>query len=369
MIYVIMFTFSTFFAYLASHSKDRGSRYFFSVICILLPCIIGGIRQVGVGFDTRVYALPHYSAAARAASFIDFLAADIRLYKEISWALLTYVSAKVFHSINWSFFFHQLITLTCIYAALYKHRKIVSLPFAWLIFFLVMHGPTYNFIRQSIAASIIFLGFNNLEERRYGRFLLYIIAGASFHTSAVIVVSYFIVFHIFTTCETSNTRIHHILLNLSLAAVIAVRPIMGFIIRLFPLFSAYQGFENAVGKSILEGSAIAGLELGELLIFTIYSKGMRRVFAKGNMYKFYRYNLWFQVIYRLFVRVFAYRILYFFDMVNIILLASLPSCIREKTLRILVSVFVFITAVMFYVAVFVIKNGHRTFPYIAIIEL
>ena len=369
MIYVIMFTFSTFFAYLASHSKDRGSRYFFSVICILLPCIIGGIRQVGVGFDTRVYALPHYSAAARAASFIDFLAADIRLYKEISWALLTYVSAKVFHSINWSFFFHQLITLTCIYAALYKHRKIVSLPFAWLIFFLVMHGTTYNFIRQSIAASIVFLGFNNLEERRYGRFLIYVFVGALFHTAAVIVLSYFLGFHIFTTWKASDTWIKNTFIFFSLTAIIAIRPIMGFIIDSSPLFIAYQGYENAVGTSILQGSAIAGLEFGEILFCTIYPKGMKRVFADGDMYKFYRYNLFFQIIYRLFVRVFAYRILYFFDVVNVMILASLPFFVREKTLRMLVLLSVLFTAIMFFIAVFVIKNGHRTFPYESILEL
>ena len=82
MIYVVMFVFSTFFAYMASRAKNRGGVIFFSVICILLPSIIGGLRRVGVGVDTVVYALPHYSAAVRAVSFMDFLAADRRLYRD-----------------------------------------------------------------------------------------------------------------------------------------------------------------------------------------------------------------------------------------------------------------------------------------------
>ena len=364
-----MFITSTFFAYFASRAKRKDGVIFFSIICILLPSIVGGLRQVGVGVDTVVYALPHYRAASRASSFLDFLAADRRLYRELAWAGITYISAKFFHSINWSFFLHQLITLTCTYAALYKHRKIVSLPFAWLIFFLVMHGTTYNFIRQSIAASIVFLGFNNLEERRYCRFLVYVFIGALFHTTAVIVLSYFVAFHVFTTWKASDVWIKNVLIFFSFAAIIAIRPIMGVIINSSPLFVAYTGYENAVGASIWQGSAIAGLEFGEILLCTVYAKGMKRVFAEGDMYKFYRYNLYFQIMYRLFIRVFAYRILYFFDMVNVILLASLPSFIREKTLRNLVFVSVLLTAIMFYVAVFVIRNGHATFPYKSIIEL
>ena len=369
MIYAVVFITSTLCAYFASYAKRRDGMIFFSVICILLPSILGGLRQVGVGFDSWLYGLPHFLAASRSASFIDFLAADKRLYRELAWAALTYFSAKVFGSVNWSFFFHQLITLTCIYIGIYKHRKIVSLPFAWLIFFVLMHGTTYTFIRQSIAASIVFAGFNNIEEKRYFRFLIYVLIGALFHTSAVIVLSYFVAVHMFTTWKTSHVWGKKLLLYTGLGLIAAIRPIMGFIIDSSPLFSAYQGYEDVVGSSILEGSAIAGLEFGELLLCTVYAKGMKRVFAKGDMYKFYRYSLIFHLMYRLLVRVFAYRVLYFFDMVNVILLAALPRFVRGKTLRILIFMSVLFTVIMFFTAVFILKNGHQTFPYKAVINL
>ena len=367
--YVIMWITSTFFAYLASKAKRRDVVIFFSVIAILIPSVMGGIRANSVGKDTTTYALPHFIAACNAPDFGTFLLSDKRLPKELLWAVLVYVPAKLFGNFNVNLFFFALIIAACSYIAIYKHRKIVQLPFVWLIFLTVIYPMTFNYIRQSLAASVIFMHLDKLEAKQYGKFMLAIAAGILFHSSAFIVLSYLVTFHALTLWKTRKVWLKNLILYGGLVSLIIIRPIIRLVTSSIPFLSTYAGYENNRPGAFFTGLAYAGLEVGELIMCMLYPIGLRKLFQQNDMYKFYMFSLIFHLIYRFFVRIFAFRVLFYFDFINVILIASLPFFVREKNLRNFVAISVFLASVtyFFFTTVFGVitsaGNGSGAWPY------
>ena len=356
---------SSFFAYFAQKAKAKDVVIFYSAICILLPAVMGGLRKVGVGTDTVIYGLPHFLRASNAPSFLSYINYG-RGVRELGWDAVTYFSTKIFGTVQWNFFFYQLITLTCTYIALYKHRDKAPLFFLWLIFLLGTYYTTYNILRQSIGASIIFMGLDSLEDKHYGKFLIYVAIATLFHSSAVIVLSYFVMFHMLLTWKTRNTWLKTTLLVGMFLLLAIARPIMSAVINATPLLGKYRGYVNDQ-YSLMRNMGLNIMLYGELLACLLYYNGMKRVFARGEMYKFFTYNLAFQLAYTVFIRALYIRVFYYFSFINVLLIATVPFLIKEKTLRNLAFVSVFFVSLVFFYIVNAIKNSAGTWPYESIL--
>ena len=108
---------------------------------------------------------------------------------------------------------------------------------------------------------------------------------------------------------------------------------------------------------------------GELIACLLYYNGMKRVFAKGEMYKLFTYNLAFQLTYTFTVQASYIRMFYYFSYVNVLLIASVPFFIRERTLRNLAFVSVFFVSAIFFCIVTYVKSSAGTWPYVSVLEL
>lgn len=364
MIYMIMFAFSTFFAYMASRAKDRGALIFFSFIAVIVPCIMGGIRAPGVGNDTGTYALPHFLSAINAPDFQSFISDSQKLSRELGWASITYISSKIFRSVNINFFIYQLLTIPFVYIGAYRQRKHVPFPFTMLIFFLVYYNQTYNFMRQCIAASIIFMALPELEHRKYIKFIAAVVIATLFHTSALVTMIYFWGFHWIITSGI-HRAIKKTILYGGFLVMFLTRYLIIMITRSVPFLSQYAGFERYYDGA---SYATTALLLGSCLMFWIYQRGAKRLFIDGSMYKFYSYNLAFNMLYRFTVNISATRILFYFSFVNVFLVASIPWLVRSKSMKMLYAVCVVIVAVVFWYCAYILNAAaNGTWPYITVI--
>ncbi|MBQ4430587.1 MAG: EpsG family protein, partial [Synergistaceae bacterium] len=233
MVYIACFLVSTLMAHVASRSKDRGLIILCSVVSILIPCVLGGLRAHGIGTDTKVYGYPDCRAALSASDFFSFLASR---RQEIGYSALCYGIMKTLGHQNWCYFAYQLITVSCVYIGLYKHREKISLPFALLIWFFIFYNPTYNNMRQSMAASIILMGFNNIESRRYSKFMLYVFVAFLFHRSSLLALPLIMVMYIVITSEAvrKNLWLKLLIFYGSTGFLFLVRNIFFMIIRSIP---------------------------------------------------------------------------------------------------------------------------------------
>lgn len=364
MVYMVMFAFSTFFAYMASRAKDKGGVIFFSVIAVMIPCIMGGIRAPGVGSDTGTYALPHFWQALYAEDFRSFIYGSSKLSRELGWSLVTYVSTKTFGSVNVNFFIYQLLTIPFVYIGAYRQRKRVPFPFTMLMFFLVYYNQTYNFMRQCIAASIIFMVLPELESRKYIKFSVCVVIAAMFHTSALVALVYFLGFHWVMTSGL-HSMVRSAMLYGGMLLIFVTRYLIVIVTSMIPFLSQYAGFERYVdGMSY----ATNGMLFGSLLMFSLYRPRAERLFKDGSMYRFYRYNLLFNLLYRFTVNISSVRILFYFSFVNVYLVASIPWLVRNKTMRVFYALSVIFVGFVYWYCVYILRadlNG--TWPYRTII--
>ena len=369
--YLWCFAFSLLFTYFASRTKYKAEQFLFSLIAILIPSILAGLRAENIGVDVRVYATAHYSNAMQAESLLDYLITERgTLMLESGWHTLTYFSTKIFGSLNMNLFFYSFVTCTCIYIGAWKHRKFVSLPMTMLVFLCMEYCISYCIMRQGVAASIIFMGFDNLEKRHYGRFCVYIAAATLFHSSAVLCVMYTISFYYLLTSKTPSgrdSRTAKFILYSFIFFLFVAREIFSVLVGYVTLFKKYGAYTTMV----LHSYSIGLMMLGEFAIFLFYGGGGRRVFANSNpggtdMFYYYRYGIIFGMVFYMWVQVYP-RAYFYFDYINLFAYAAIPQFIREKHLRALVGIILTATYLGYFY--YLCKsNIYAIYPYVSIFD-
>ena len=285
MIYIAVFFASTFFAYLASRSRNKCVIILCSAISILIPCILGGLRAHNVGTDTRVYGFHDYSLAAQAPNFWAYLANADRNVMEVSYKFICYIMASTFHHQNACYFAYQLVTVSCIYIGLYKHKDKISMSLALLVWFFMFYGSTYNIMRQCMASAIIFMEFDRLERGEYLKFILAVAVAATFHQSAVIALATVLGMYIVTASQffRKRVRLNMLLLSMVLIATFFLRPAIGFIVNNFSYLAKYAGYMTSARYSDMDAQkTMLVIFAGELLMLALYNKGADYVLSRNG---------------------------------------------------------------------------------------
>ena len=376
--YIYCFISSCFFAYKASNVKRKSMMLFYSIIAIMIPSLMGGLRAWHIGVDIGMYGLPQFWRSLAASSFAEYISVGGRALHEIGWSFVTYYSTKLFETFNWNLFVYQIITNTCVYIGAWKYRKTAPLWLIMLMFFLTQYNWTYTAMRNSVANSIVFMGIDSLEERRYTKFCVYIACATIFHSSAVVCVVYMLLLHIFITSDKilgNHQTLKTILLYMSLGLLAVARQIAGILVGMIPFLSQYQG----IAESTIAGWHGVGWERalmlsGEAVMFLLYPKGAKRWFINkyeggAGMFEYCRYIVFFMVAFRFGVQFFD-RAISYLEYVNILILASLPSFIKEKNLRLaaLAAVIGAALLVWWHFNVYKSRFFGYTYPYSSILD-
>ena len=354
MIYIYVFVSSTLFAWLAERSKDRAVIILCSAMSILIPSILGGIRTGHMGGDTGGYGYADAWAARAASSWLEYAFGG----HEQGYKTVVFLVMRIFYHQNWAIFAYQLITNTCVYIGAYKHKHLAPLHYIILVYLITTYISTFGFIRQYMAASIIFLGIDTLEKQQYGKFLLYVIVATLFHSSAPIALFALMgVFIISSEKYSGNKNFRNVMILVSLFATFSAGHIIRYITFAMPVFEKYEGYTANIanaGFSGLSGRLRAGMMyIVELAMAYLYSQGSKKTFAKigdAELIQFYKANLYFLLLYENFVQFFTVRIIIYSRIVNILLLAALPGFVKEKHLKFIVAVGVIISiSINFYI--------------------
>ena len=279
LIYIFCYLASLFFAYLAQRSRNKGTIILLSVISIMIPCILGGLRARTIGTDTRGYAYPNALKALHVQNFWNYF--DSLPDKEPGYKLLCWVIMKIFGHPNYTLFSYQLITVSCIYIGAYRFRKIAYVPFTMLIFYLVYYQQSYNTMRQIIAASIVFAGLRDVIDRRYLRFMLYLIIAATFHYSALVcaVSAAFMHYALDSEFLAKHSTLKSAIALSIIGSVIFFKPLASFAFSYLPFMSEkYSIFLDITAEENARKYMI-GIFSGPIIMFCLYARGARRLYT------------------------------------------------------------------------------------------
>jgi hypothetical protein len=157
--------------------------WFFLIVATMV--LIGGLRfKVGTDYGAYYY---FYEDFAR-----DFWQ-KLKEYNEPGFSLICWIVVKFGGDGAAVVFVAALITYGVSMFSLYKKTHYV-LMFTLLYVFLGCWHEGFNAVRQCLAGAFIVLGMNSLREKKFFRYLLWVIIAGAFHRSALImIVLYFLV--------------------------------------------------------------------------------------------------------------------------------------------------------------------------------
>ena len=342
----------------------RGKRWQFRLLMalsVLFPVLLAGLRATSVGTDVSYYLVTDFRLAGLRPSFIRFLT-SYASSREILYMLIVYAVKKAFDNINVVLFLFQLITIVGIHIGLYKHRNIVSMPLALAIFLLLFYSETLNLLRQWMGLGIIFAGLDHVENRRYWRFVPYVVVGAMFHITSllalVIIPLHYILYH-----ELHGQRQVVKLTFLLLTGVVCLSfdRLIQLVINLGFLSAKYMVY---VDKSSVSGHNIdTVLTLAEIAILLVYN---RRLTKTVRNFTFYKYNTYLYLIVLQLGRVMFYgnRFAATFRLINILTLAALPGITSDRRERQIIryGLIALCSVYCWYMYIYAGVNG--TYPYL-----
>ena len=241
-VYIIIFALSLLGVKVADIWYDDRPRFWVgSILAVLPPILIAGLRDSTVGSDTDLYIIPIFNnISSNGQNLAEFL--DSYPDMEFGYLLLNYVVAQV---TDLQFVLQACIHILIIiplYVTAMKWRDYLSPVLFMFIFYMIFFQESLSIVRQSIALSFSMLGLTLFlepkflasrwwqaaipslqiatEEKTAMYLSKYICSGACliiaflFHQTAVIALSFPIIFFVFDRFSLKQTYVLYIVVAL-----------------------------------------------------------------------------------------------------------------------------------------------------------
>ena len=185
LLYLFVFLLSCFFTYCAEKKfklhSDRKA-VVLSLIAVLIPSILAGVRDDTVGKDVLQYAVRTFNYAEMSTSFTQMQ----ELSKEpVGYVILAYITSRLFNDTGYFLFASQLMVIGPVYYALYKNRKRFPMWLGMCTYLFVFYNNSFNIMKQSVSAAFIVLCYCFIKEKKLIKAAICFVIAISFHFSAV----------------------------------------------------------------------------------------------------------------------------------------------------------------------------------------
>lgn len=363
MIYIGTFAISGLLAYCAGKSKKKGKAFLLSLVAILIPSLLAGLRSTSIGTDIGYYVIDNFETAVVSSSFPEYL--KVVYAKEPLYLLLVYAVAKTVGNIQWLLFFFGIITIGGIYFGAWKLRRHCSVPMVVLIYCFLYYNDSLNMVRQHMAMAVLFAGMYVLFSGNYKKYCIYIIIASAIHTIAAIGII-FIAIHWFVCGRKTEKKKRVVQLRMMLLVVLAIIAVFGIklIVTVFvnlglldPRYFLY--FQSKGGSN---HNADTLIYVTELIFLFLYNRFFRkRIFE----FDYLKLNAILNVIFLQLARFMSYghRISLYFGVINILLIGQLPKQIKKADNRFLISCGMLFFFFLYWSYIYCISGVSETYPY------
>jgi len=318
---------------------------------LILPVAFSGLRY-GIGTDFFNYTDIYY----RLTSSGNFINHFVNTRFEPGWILLNQIVKLIFNDVQYLFIITSLLIWIFNFKAIYDNRNKMSIAIAMFILLSTLYNPSFNTIRQSLAASVLMLAIKPILEKRPIKFYLIILFAISFHYTAIVFLpAYWI----------TNSRIKNVtfLKNISVIVgtilfVILTPKLLTFVTSFDSLsyYSHYElEFENfGIGKIIIK------LPIIIIIIFNL--KRFKNNSPMSKLIIFYFIGIILE--YYSYFASYVNRIAIYYEMIQIFILAAIVKVQTNKYEKLLYSAIIVIYFTSWFTYNYIYLNRHQTIPYI-----
>lgn len=241
--YTFVFVVSTCFFFIAS--KKKAAITIYSLLGILIPSIIAGLRDLSVGTDTELY-YPIYTTIATANSIVEV---GDSINTEWFYIVISFI-ADYFGGYPFLLFICQLLTITLVYLTAYRLRKYVCVWLVMFLYFCFFYNFSLNIMRQCVAVAYVLSISRFLWKKEYKKYLIYSLLSIIFHTSAIIGCIFIFIIYRISLIQKSNNK--YIIITLYLCGMTFMYLLfreLGYIFDLMSIgrFSEYTNYLSGDG--------------------------------------------------------------------------------------------------------------------------
>lgn len=219
MIYIITIMLTVLFSYFANiyllkeNKYDKRKGYIFLALSMVIPCLLAGLRAVGVGADTVGYLKNDFNLI-NSNNFTDTLK---KSNEEIGFISLVFLADKIFNNINWVMFVIEFVILLFVYKYAFDKKNIKEATSIIAIYMILCYGESLCTMRQHISLAILLYSTNCLNDKKYGKCLILWILAILFHATSIIYILIYILLF-----ENNNIKISKLKRNVIFFAIIAI---------------------------------------------------------------------------------------------------------------------------------------------------
>lgn len=370
--YLIVFVVVLYATFQASKKKNKTSIVLWSSLAILLPSILAGLRDSGIGFDTEVYANYSYDNMAfyGVLSFKDFFK---YLFSgewggEWIYTLLTYLSVRYGTSINSFYFILNLFVCLLTYLAIYDHRRKASMTLMMFIFLFTFYNISLNIMRQCIALSLSLYSYKYFEKAKWVKLFICVVLVFFCHGSGLFytLVLFCIWLQRHFKMSSIKTNLLFLIIPFSFAFFDTIlQTLVGIGVMPVKYQELYSTSASSGGLMMTHIVIAASLYLLLLFGFLLDNNGKSQTIkvAVNNQFLYTSFLL------SMIVSLWAFRISYYFSYFNIILVPMAINDAMKKGIKNvdLVKFGVIFLILLEWFLTIIVANENSTYPYKSII--
>lgn len=353
-LYYFLVIFTTLIVFISGklsqgNNKSKLGAFFFW-IALILPVLISGLRY-GLGTDYFSYEDIYYRLTTQGNIINDIL----NTRYEPGWILLNYTVKLLFDDVKYLFLISSFLIWFFNFKAIYDNRTKISISIAILILLSTLFNPSFNMIRQSLAASILMLSIEPITNKKRLKFYLTIFLATSFHYTAIIFIP---AYWIANSRRKSSGIIKKMLVIIGSVLVVILAPRLLSFITSFDSFSSYDHY-NLDFESFGVGNIVIKMPIILIILFNLNKLKSNNPISKIVLFYFIGLILEYYGYFANYVN----RIAIYYEMMQVFILSAIIKVQNNKYEKLLYSFLIVIYFLSWYTYNFIILNRHETIPY------
>ena len=331
--------------------------FFRICLCLFIPSLIAGVRDVTVGTDTWFYAEGYFYDVVHSIDFTEFINNIGRF--EIGYGLINFVVAQFSSDLNALLFTIQFLTLFFVFKAM-QNTETKMIAFSMMIYFFMFYNISLNLIRQTLAMTC-FLYALVIWDKNHKNYLAYILLllSFSFHKSVILAIP-IVLFCKYIVLSRSRFKWVCIILvcTFSIIALSYIDYFINILVTVSPLFENFIYYTTDYSS---RGSNISEIFLRIIFLsFALLTLSSGKIDKKAG--ESYMLLIFFEIVFLWAgsISQWVYRLAYYFSIIHVVYLPMMISTYKYKTVYKLA---IIIPIIIIWYWLFIDHNVGATIPY------
>lgn len=166
---------------------------FLAFLIVMLPSVMGGLRDVSVGTDNFAYR-NLFNLSRNFVSYNEYLKSITSYTTEVGFTFLVWIVSRISGDYRILCFITSLISMLFLFKGAKYFIGRSSFTIIIMCYMFIYYCPMYNYVRQSISLAICFYAWRHIENKSLFKYVFWVVIAATIHMSALIMLPvYFLV--------------------------------------------------------------------------------------------------------------------------------------------------------------------------------